>query len=390
MKIGFILNISLNINGPSNHLIKDIINTFTNDDLFVIQKSIKNDRLITNPNVKSFFINVKSIEKKNLFLRYINDLVYSRKIGKLIKKNNLKFDVIFLQSAPNAYFTVKNIRKYSNAKIVYNVQDLFPDNLFQLNFFNKIKYFIFSFYNKKLFSLVDTIITVSRDIKNSIKRYVRDDNKIKVIYNWAFINSNVDCYQMDFKKKLNIENKKVILYAGNLGIFQNPTILVNVAEKLSNDYCVLIIGDGSQKNKMLRRIKNKNIQNILFLNTQPLEYMNSIYGQADLNFISFQNGIYKTALPSKLSFCLNTSKPIIFTIEKESKICDLLKNDSLTKCLNPKNIDEIISSIDSLIHNKNINNEERQIIVKEYFNRNINPFKYKKYIKELVTDNEDQ
>jgi hypothetical protein len=386
MKIGFILNISLKKQGPSVHLLEDIISTFYDHDVIVVQKSFNGTTNIIKNNRSDYFVKVNEVAKVNLVKRYLSDIKYSRLVKKVITSNKLTFDAIFIQSSPTAFFTIKMLKKISKAKLIYNIQDLFPENLFELSKFNKYIYFIFTLLNKSVYRRVDKIITISHDIKNHLLLNNNLKDKINVIYNWPKkIISTSPLTQFNIKEKLNISGKKLILYAGNLGVLQNPKILIDVFMKLDDSYALVIIGEGTEKKALLKTIKDINTNNIYFFESQPIEFMSSIYAQADINFICLKKRVYKTALPSKLAFCLATNKPLILTVDNNSEISRILLQDTLTKCINPDEIDLIVDQIKKFdLIDINMNNVDRKIIFNTYFNNNVNPLRYRDLILEIL------
>jgi hypothetical protein len=218
-------------------------------------------------------------------------------------------------------------------------------------------------------------------MKEQLYKSVKNHDKIDVIYNWPQKSYLQNTNAINLKQELGINNKSLILYAGNLGKFQNPYVLVNVLSRLDDSYALVIIGEGTEKNKLINIIEDQNLDNVKFMDKQPLEMMNQIYNQADINFISFSPKIYKTALPSKLPFCLTTDRPIIFTVEEESQISKVLSVDPLTKCINPNNIDSIIEQINQFkSSNFTVDTQNRKLILDRYFSSYNNPLKYKELI----------
>ena len=66
--------------------------------------------------------------KDDLKARYIADLAYYRQACRLMKKN--KPDKIFLQSNNTAFFTVFYAKHILKRPLLYNEQDIFPENAY--------------------------------------------------------------------------------------------------------------------------------------------------------------------------------------------------------------------------------------------------------------------
>ena len=169
----------------------------------------------------------------------------------------------------------------------------------------------FSLLSKKLYRTVDHTITISDSIKETlIKKRVSAD-KISVVHNWA--KKEDETFPIiNFKEKYQLEDKFVVLYAGNIGKFQNVKMILEVAKLVSNPEIVFVIqGDGIERKELEKIATDNKIKNVLFLPQVPLVYMPGTYRAVDINLVTLKPTIYKTALPSKLAFCLNTNVPYL-------------------------------------------------------------------------------
>lgn len=373
----FILSIDIDKPGPSVHLLGDIIDLFKKNEILIYQKSEKDE--IDIEKTRTIKISAKRPPKWNLLGRYVADYRYTKRVIKSLVDNNVTAKTFFVQSSPLAYYIVKHLKKHNiESRVVYNAQDVFPDNIQGNNIIKKILFFPFAHLSKKLYMLSDHIITISPDIKTTIEKKIKERDKISVVHNWP--NSTVIIENLDFKKRHNLEDKFVVLYAGNIGKFQDVEMVVKTAKKIDNDNIVFVIqGDGVRRKKIEKQVKSQSLRNVIFLPHDRLENMPTTYNSVDINLVTLKRDIYKTALPSKLPFCLNTRTPLIFTVEKNSSIAEILVDDNLTKTIAPGNIidlrDEILyfyDNRDKIVYNTNI----RKKILDSYFNPILNPKKY--------------
>lgn len=373
----FVLSIDLDRPGPSVHLLNDIINTFQREEVLVIQKGLNDAIDFEKGSIK---LSAKKTKKWNLLGRYAADYKYSKKVVKTIKENKITSKTFFVQSSPLAYFIVKHLKKHTNSKVLYNAQDVFPDNIVGSNLIKKILFFPFYLISKKLYKKADHIITISDDIKNTLIKKNIDDGKITVIHNWADSKNGVSDF--DFKKKHKLENKFVILYAGNIGKFQNVELILEAAKKtLEQDIVYAIQGDGVRLKKISETIEREKIANVMLLSPDTLNNMPSTYSTVNINLVTLKKGIYKTALPSKLPFCLQTKTPLVFTVENKSSISKMLVDDQLTLTVEPNNVEKLLEAINIFYENyKNKVQYDtliRDELISKYFSPTSNPNNYR-------------
>ena len=117
------------------------------------------------------------------------------------------------------------------------------------------------FEEKNLYFLPDAII----DIKNFISQFTINDNELE-----------------------KFKNNKIIISAGRLTIQKNFNYLIEEFANFSqenNEYILLILGEGEEKNKIVNNIKKYNLQNKVFLIGQ-VENVYKYFSIADVFILS--------------------------------------------------------------------------------------------------------
>src|SRR5690606_29693226 len=153
------------------------------------------------------------------------------------------------------------IAKKKNISIVYNVQDIYPDNIVKEN---KLLYKIIDHYQKKTLNNADVITTLSDDMKNTLLKKGEFKNKIKNIPNP--VTFKVDQYNKQLLEKVSIDysfkkDKINVVYAGNMGYLQDMDVIISAAKKVfkkTNKYNFILIGEGAQKERLNKEVKSLN------------------------------------------------------------------------------------------------------------------------------------
>lgn len=113
-------------------------------------------------------IQFKKQEKSDLKARYIADLCYYRKACLLMRKN--KPDKIFLQSNNTAFFTIFYAKHILKIPILYNEQDIFPENALFAGILSKrsLIYQMAHALQKYVYQNTTALSTISDDMKDTI------------------------------------------------------------------------------------------------------------------------------------------------------------------------------------------------------------------------------
>ena len=381
MKILFALSIGFDKGGPSVHLLTDVIESALKrgHSCHVVLKKTTDSAVNGLEKLSEKFGDLLSLslikdtanKKCGFVKRYLRDCSYAIKCRKFYKKN--KYDVAFLQSS-NVAWVYMGFFKRMKCPVVYNVQDIFPQNLYfsgQLPF-SKITYPVFCGLQNAAYKRAGRIITISHDMKQTLVEQKIDADKIDVVFNWSYGDGDIRLENIpkECVFDLNADPKKVnVVYAGNIGKMQNVELIAEAARLSKDDSSVhyYIIGDGANKAKVLSITEG--LDNVTILPMQPSRYAESIYAQADINVIPLAKGGIKTALPSKTATVLRTDRPIIFCIDPGSALEKQLKDSFNVKIADNSNAQSLLGAMREL-RDFNENNGDGRDEIRNTFSRN--------------------
>ena len=354
MKVLFWLNIGLDRRSTSGHLLLAMIEQVKKqgNDVFVIHKDTGGDdkgiiARLEELEIKRIVFPFIQPQKSNFAKRYYAELKYIEQSGKI--EDNI--DAIFIQSNIAAGFSVRIARKRCpKAKITYNVQDVYPQDVMYAGKIggNNPIYKGMLFVQKYAYQHADEIITISEDMKDLIVEAGAPEEKVTVIYNWSYQDELFDRKKISpIIADLFDKDKFNVVYAGNIGLFQNVDIVVDAAEKLKErkDIWFHIFGSGLYKEKLEKRASESGIVNISFHPVQPHELAPSIYASASVNLIPLGKNQVRAALPSKTATCLACQQPIIFIIGANSKFGKTVREATNCPVLDCDDIDGLVQSI---------------------------------------------
>jgi hypothetical protein len=241
----------------------------------------------------------------NFFLKLISHLLYVVQSILFAINNYNKFDQIFFyQTGP---LTNGICLMFFNPKIPKSIwiQDLWPEtiNVFSKNIF-------VNFFAKHISSLIykritNFFISCEGFSLSLTTNFNITKNNIHYAPNWS-----LNSFKLRYKKNFN-NNKITILYAGNIGRFQNlERILTCFVNSECNNITFDILGDGSA----LKDLKTKfyNDSRIVFHNKVSVSDTKSFFEKTDFVILSLiENNLFKIMMPSKVQSYISTNRPII-------------------------------------------------------------------------------
>ena len=287
--------------------------------------------------------------KADLKARYLADLSYYRQACKWMKKN--KPDKVFLQSCNTAFFTVFYAKHILKCPLLYNEQDIFPENAYFAGILSESSmiYKVAHALQKYAYKNATALSTISDDMKSTIvTRYGIPEDKVQVIYNWGHeeLKAHSEQDNVFLRKYPKKPGEFRVVYAGNLGKMQNVELILETAALMKDDAGVsfYIVGGGVNEEKLKIFAKEKELNNVTFVGMQPPEEVADLYAAADVNVIPLQKGLIYAALPSKTADCLIAGKPIITCVDAESKFAKLVGKYGIENAgtNHPENVKQII------------------------------------------------
>ena len=208
------------------------------------------------------------------------------------------------------------------ARFIYHMQDIHPEvSELSGGFMGKPGFAkIFRFFDNQTLRRSAAIVVLSRDMENTLKERRLGELPIHVINNFALVSTEKKLASPidDFAKQ---EGKKRIIFAGNLGRFQNLKVLADgVAICLNSNpqYELVFLGDG----KMAVELKEEweAHPQVKFIPFLTIESALPLIAESDVGLVSLSDDIYKVAYPSKMSTYLGLGVPVLVLTDTTSEM----------------------------------------------------------------------
>lgn len=288
--------------------------------------------LIRDENLKILQVKTLNIQKCSLIEKGISTLSINYLLKQGIKKyiKKLEFDIILYATPPVTFFNlVKWLKDISGAKTYLLLKDIFPQNAVDMGMLRQssIIHKYFQRIEKKLYQVSDRIGCMSPANKSYLlSRYPNLINKLEINPNSIEINSenfhDVDIKQI--RKSYNIpENSTVFIYGGNLGKPQGTEFLLPIIEEISKtneDIFFLIVGDGTDHEKLSSWFKNKKPRNAKLIKSLPRVEYDKLVAASDVGLILLRKEFTIPNFPSRLLTYLENKIPVLSFTDNISDI----------------------------------------------------------------------
>lgn len=236
------------------------------------------------------------------------------------------------------------------ARFVFLCQDIFPEVAVLLeDFRNGAVNKGLELVNRYLVQQADAIIALGDTMKRRLVegKGARAD-RISVIHNWA------DCAALapgpkdnPFARAHGLQDRFVVMHAGNIGLSQNLDVLIDAAERLRahDGIRFVFVGDGSRRSALEAHARERGLHNVMFVPYQPRGEMALSYAAADLFLVSLKPGLAGYIVPSKLYSILAAGRPYVAAVEEACEVADITGRHACGFIVRPGDPDALAARI---------------------------------------------
>lgn len=267
-----------------------------------------------------------------------------------------------------AVYTAYLLSKRYKVPFIMEVRDLWPQTLIDMGV-SKWHPFIILLrkLEKYLYKRADKIITVLGGADKYIGSLGIKFNGTALVPNGVDL-EGFNIKETNFKNQKPLDSGFTVTYAGAIGKANNLDVVIKAAEILYKghpDIKFLFIGDGQEKTRLSRIVKEKHLNNVKFKDPVPRREIGGVLANADgLLFNLEDSPVFKYGISSnKLFDYLASGKPVIFSCNAANNPVEEAKA-GIT--VSPNNPEKLASSILKLYHMPKKQKEEMGKRGREY------------------------
>lgn len=212
---------------------------------------------------------------------------------------------------------------------VLQLEDLYPDAAIVAGVMtNKKVINFFIAMEKFLYRNAQRISVISKSFRQTLLAKGIPNSKIEIIPIWADPDEVRPMKKHNgFRQKHGLDNKFVVMYAGNIGLTSCLEDVLHAAEILQGqkDIQFVIVGEGVKKESLEAEKQTKQLSNILFLPFQPREIFPEMLAAADLSLVTLNAGAALSSMPSKIFNVMASARPILAVTPPGSEIMQIVE-----------------------------------------------------------------
>lgn len=265
--------------------------------------------------------------------------------------------ILVVTNPPIAPAIVSFMARLKGIEYSVLVYDLYPEALQQAGFSTDQSLIFRSWkvVNPWVFNRARCVITLSQSMKQAVSRYIVNNERVHVIYNWADTRyiKPIPKDENNFLRAHGITSQLVVIYGGNMGLTHDLESLLTAAMQLKGnpDIGFILIGDGAKRSRLVQMKEAMNLSNVTFLPYQSMADFPLAMGAADIGVVTLGKGAEGISVPSKTYVSLASGSCILAIAPKSSELGRLVSEYDCGFIAEPGHSQEIVEFLMSMLQN---------------------------------------
>ena len=278
---------------------------------------------------------------------------------------------------------------FKRTRWVLEIRDLWPESIIAVGAItNKNIIKALEWIERFAYRQSDKIVCVTDAFKKYISAKGIDPDKIEVIKNGVDLQLFSD-YEgnNELADEHQLSNKFVASYVGTHGMAHHLDTVLEAAALLRkrDDIIFLLVGDGAERNRLLKMKQKMQLDNVLMLGQMPKARMPEIWDLSDASLVLLKKSdLFKTVIPSKIFESMAMRKPIILGVEGEVK--GIIENAECGICIEPENAEQLAEALNQLADDSELltsKGDSGRNFVEKYFDRKVLASRYAEILSAL-------
>lgn len=267
--------------------------------------------------------------RNNPALRLVNVVLYC--FGLFITTLRLRPDIVTASTFPPviASWTASLAAKIVGARFIYHCQDIHPEVSYYSGgrLGRGVSFKVLRWLDNQTLRRASDIVVLSQDMVQTLMQRDLGPLPVRIINNFC-----LDTFDTDVAPPVSCikpAGTRRVIFAGNMGRFQNLTVLsegVALALDTYPDLELVFMGAGAAKQALQARWADH--PRVKFFAFLPYTEAKAIIAQADVGLVSLQADIYRVAYPSKVLTYAALGLPMLALVEPQSALAHDIERQS--------------------------------------------------------------
>jgi colanic acid biosynthesis glycosyl transferase WcaI len=292
-------------------------------------------------------------DKRNLFRRALGFIGFSvaAAVAGVRVARGRRLDAVFVMTPPLTLgVTGWVIARLRRAPLFVNVQDVFPDAAVESGAItNRSVIALARRLETWVYARAEAVTVLSDDLADNLRAKVPAHRswRIRTIPNFVDVEAIRPLDRLtDYRRELGLDERPVVMYAGNAGFSQSLDLMIDAARALPEIWFV-INGDGAARRGLESRASE--LPNVVFGDYQPAERLPEVLATGDVHAVLLKRGLGRVSVPSKTYSIMAAGRPIVAAIDPGTEVTRLIDRSVGGTWVAPDDSEAFVAAVRDLV-----------------------------------------
>jgi glycosyltransferase involved in cell wall biosynthesis len=264
------------------------------------------------------------------------------------------------------------LKKRSGCKGYLIIRDIFPEWAVDMGLMGRgLPYRFFDAVAQYQYSVADVIgVQTPGNCGYFDKWHSKQGRKLEVLQNW--LDKPVrKCCPIRVSETPFAE-RRVLVYAGNMGVAQGMDVLLDLAERLQtrSDVGFLFVGRGSETNRLKLAARERQLDNVLFYDEIHPDEISDLHAQCSAGIVALDPRHKSHNIPGKFLTYMQSGLPVVANVNAGNDLAQLIRDERVGQVCDSNQMDELVKSTEKLLfqikEDKHLSTRCRHLFEKEF------------------------
>lgn len=245
----------------------------------------------------------------------------------------------------------KALKIRSNCRGYLIIRDLFPEWAVDVGLIGRgLPYIFFKTVANYQYAAADIIGVQSQGNLGYFKDWQQlPGRKLEVLQNWLSKPAQARCTIRVNSTAL--AERKVFVYAGNMGVAQGMNILLDLAENLKHrtDVGFLFVGRGRDNISLKDLTKDRKLDNVLFYDEINPDEIPDLYSQCSAGIVVLDSKHKSHNIPGKFLTYMQNGLPVLANVNAGNDLAQMIRDAQVGQVSETNEVSDLIQLTEKLL-----------------------------------------
>lgn len=235
------------------------------------------------------------------------------------------------------------LKRASGCRGYLIVRDIFPEWAVDMGLMGRgLPYRFFDAVARYQYSVADVIGVQTPGNRRYFETWEqKPGRRLEVLQNWLDAPADAPCTIQVAETPL--AGRKILVYAGNMGVAQGLDIILDLAERLATrrDVGFLLIGRGSDAERLKSTAAARQLDNVLFRDEIHPDEIPALYAQCSAGIVALDHRHRSHNIPGKFLTYMQSGLPVVANVNAGNDLAKIIRTEEVGVVCESNQIDEL-------------------------------------------------